>query len=341
MEVSPPEPRTPAIPSPDTRTLLLRALIESRPEYLSGNLVATRFGLSRVAIWNHIEQLNLEGYRIHAIRNRGYLLQAEPEVLHEAGLRAHAGKLGMVPRIYYHDQIDSTNSEVDRLLNEDVAMPFAVLAKGQSKGRGRRGNQWFSSSAGNLYVSFGFDPNLEIARMGHYTLWVGFCVCKYLRQQYGCECRIKWPNDLYLEGRKLAGILTEAKIETDRIRRLIVGLGMNVNGDAAQFPDHLKDRVVSLREALGHAVPFNECAAAILQVVFEASERYFREDIREALRSEWAEYDYLYGRKVLAVGTLETVSGVACGIDASGHLRIRQSDESVVTVHSGEVTLSL
>ncbi len=341
MAVSTPESGASIVPPPDTRTLLLRALMESHPEYLSGNLVATRLGLSRVAIWNHIEQLNLEGYRIHAIRNRGYLLQTEPEVLHESGLRAHAGKMGIKAPIYYHDQIDSTNSEVDRLLNEDVAMPFAVLARGQSKGRGRRGNQWFSGSAGNLYVSFGFDPNLEIARMGHYTLWVGFCLCRYLRQELGCECRIKWPNDLYLNGRKLAGILTEAKIETDRIRRLIVGLGMNVNGDASLFPDHLRDRVVSLRDALGRPLPFNGFAAAILQVVFEASERYFREDIRDALRSEWADYDFLYGRKVMAVGTLETVDGVACGIDSSGYLRIRQADESVVTVHSGEVTLSL
>ena len=322
----------------DIRYSLLEKLLASKDEFVSGGPIAESLGVSRVSIKNHVDQLVNRGYRITAIRNRGYRLEQEPQTFHEMGFRIHCSSKLPDAHLHCYKQIDSTNVEVDRLLNDGAVAPVIVVATTQSAGKGRRGNRWMSDTGENLYLSIGFRPEITASRIGQYTLWIGIAVAEFLRNHTGLDIKVKWPNDLYVNGKKVAGILSEAKIDTDHIQHLIVGVGLNIN--SMEFPEDLRKKATSIRTELGTALSFNRLASSIATTIVEQSGRYFREALNGEIQKKWEIYDFLKGRVVTANSTRDPVEGIADGIDADGHLLIRLENGETRAVHSGEVTMA-
>jgi len=328
------------IPVGDDELLIIRRLLDAEGDFVSGSDLAKVLNVSRPAIWGKLEKLRDQGFDFEAVRNRGYRLLKEPDVLHGALLRYRQEALGQDMPVLYFPAIDSTNSEAERQLTHGRRGPFAVVSSCQTKGRGRLGRVWESASAENVYLSVLFEPNIPAQQLQHFTLWAGIHICRSLQQFVPkAALKIKWPNDLHCEKRKFAGMLTEAKMDADGIRSIIFGIGINLNSNPNQFPPEVRPLATSLHAVHGEALPINTVAAHVLQAVQTAYDACIQGQTDESLPEAWAPLNALEGQTVTALRGEKEISGIAEGIDPSGALMLRQPDGSCETVRAGDVTL--
>lgn len=323
---------------PEIDVIILRELLAHRDAPVSGNRLAQLLGLSRVAVWMHLQKLAKQGFVIEAVRARGYRLKETPAQLHRALIRAHLGRQ-RAPNLICLERIDSTNSEAERRTAAGENVPLVILAREQTRGRGRRGRSWHSAPVGNLYSTFVFRPELEPARLQDFTLWMGVSLCELVENFCKLTPGLKWPNDLHLNGRKAGGMLTEARIDAEQVRDLIFGLGLNVNGRAGDLPPDLRRTATSLAEATGAPVDLNKFAAALIARVMRAYAEFVDGSYRRQFRKLWDRYDILRGQPVAVVQGSRTVRGLATGIDAEGSLLVRAESGATERFRAGEVTL--
>lgn len=320
-------------------TTILKELIATGDAFASGKILAERLGVSRVAVWSHIEKLRTAGFDVEARPRLGYRLRQVPDQLNRAFLQALLPTACQELTLHFHETIDSTNSEAERLLAGGEPTPFVVLSRAQTGGRGRLGRRWFSADHGNLYLTFVFQPRLPPQQMQTFTLWMGAAICDFLNQRENVPVQLKWPNDLLLDQKKIGGMLTEARVDHDQIRDLVFGLGLNVNGRRESLPAELREIATSIAAGAGRSLRLNEFAAALIHCVFEAYRVFTRRSHEEDFRRFWSRYDALFGEPVTACqGSLE-VSGIARGIDEDGCLLLAQANGSHHRVSAGDVTL--
>jgi BirA family biotin operon repressor/biotin-[acetyl-CoA-carboxylase] ligase len=214
-----------------------------------------------------------------------------------------------------------------------------VVAESQSQGRGRLGKDWLSPPGGGLYCSIILRPRLASADLPKLTLAAGLAVSRAVEKSCGLTPRLKWPNDLWLEGRKFGGILAEAFFETDT-NLVILGVGLNVNSELALFPPSLRDRVTSLLRESGRSWPRSKLLTTIRQEILAVTTRLEEEGFGGIL-AEWRERDALYGRELdWLARDGQVVRGIALGPDRDGLLRIRDGLGRVHEVLSGDLTLT-
>ena len=319
---------------------LLSELLAAESGYVSGTKLARLLGVSRVAIWMQLQKLAKQGFGFEALRSRGYRLVKKPDQLHAALVQAYLGSRLQPNHVLCLETVDSTNSEAARQLAGGAAVPLVILARAQTEGRGRRGRVWHSPPAGNLYSSFVFRPKLEPARLQDFTLWMGLNICELVANFCRIEPGLKWPNDLFLQGRKAGGMLTEARIDSDQIRDLVFGLGLNFNGRAGDFPDELQRTATSLADTVGAPLDLNRFAAALIGRVLTAYGQFLEGNYRDKFAELWARYDVLRGRPVSVTQGHVTVAGTATGIDDEGSLIVRLASGRTERFRSGEVTLA-
>jgi BirA family biotin operon repressor/biotin-[acetyl-CoA-carboxylase] ligase len=331
-------PRDPNL-NPSTEVTILRELLGSAPGYVSGNHLAKLFGFSRVAIWMQLQKLAKQGFEFEAVRSRGYRLVKTPSQLHHALILAHLTGRGRLPNLVTLDKVDSTNTEAERHLAAGTPTPLVILAREQTHGRGRRGRKWHSPAAGNLYSTFVFRPQLEPARLQDFTLWMGLNICELVANFCKLEPGLKWPNDLLVSGRKAGGMLTEARIDSDQVRDLVFGLGLNLNARREDLPGEIHDSAISLAEATGALIDINRFAAALVTRVFAAYGRFVENDYRAKFAELWQRFDLLRGQMVTVTQGARTFSGTATGIDDEGSLIVRLSSGKSERFRAGEVTL--
>ncbi len=324
----------------DPNAFLLSSLLKASPQFISGNYLAEKLKMSRVGIWSRIDKLRKTGLLIEACQNRGYRLAGEPNTLVRPLLEAWFKECKLEYPFHLLDRVDSTNSEAERLLASGHRAPFIVLSHQQEKGRGRMGRKWHSPKGGNLYLSIALQPNVELVKFRNFTLWQGVSIGKFLQKHTGVEdLRVKWPNDLLLNNRKLAGMLTEASIDCDQVRSIVFGFGLNINSSIKQFPNDLQNISTSLKEETGMEWRIHELAAKIVRVSIKASKECMKEDSGEKLLQQWEEMDFLKGQKVTIQSGKDQFSGKANGIDASGALILQARNGKRKAVNSGEVSL--
>lgn len=325
---------------PTPENIILREMLDREPGWVSGSELAAKLKVSRVSVWHHMEKLRGQGFAFEAQRARGYRLSARPSGLHPFLIEA---QLKVRPRgfaLLLHDEIDSTNDEAARQLAAGRPAPFAVLARRQTRGRGRFGRAWHSRAQGNLYASFGFRPRVAPERMQTFTLWMGVNVCELVANFTRLEPGLKWPNDIVFDGKKAGGMLTEARIDADQIRDLVFGLGLNVNGAPEGWPAELARRATSLAELAGNAFDLNRFAAALIGRVLLAYERFEAGEHRRGFAGLWHRYDVLLGRKVTVAEGSGRHAGTVAGVDDEGALLLRTDRGRTVRFRAGEVTLS-
>lgn len=324
---------------PTAEHVILRELLAHEPDWVSGSTLAHRLGISRVAVWQHMEKLRASGFEFEAQRARGYRIKTRPLALHapliETQLKVRPRQFSLVVL----DVVDSTNDEAARQLAAGRAAPFAVLARQQTRGRGRFGRAWHSESSANLYASFAFRPRVEPERMQTFTLWMGVNVCELLANFTGVTPQIKWPNDILFEGRKAGGMLTEARVDSDQIRDLVFGLGLNVNGRSADWPAELARRAVSLAEVTGANLDINRLAAALIGRVLLAWQKFAEGEHHGTFADLWNRHDVLRGKTIALVEGGRRHRGVVAGLDDEGALLLRDDDGHVQRFRAGEVTL--
>jgi BirA family biotin operon repressor/biotin-[acetyl-CoA-carboxylase] ligase len=326
-------------PNSDTQTIL-SALLDAPDTFVSGSLLAEQLGVSRPAIHGKVRKLREQGFEIEAVRNKGYRLFKEPEVLHADLISYYMEKSNAPIEVLYFPVIDSTNSEAERQLSRRHDSPFAIASSCQTKGRGRLGRDWHSASADNLYLSIVFEPNIPPQALQHFTLWAGIHICRALQSLVPkTPLKIKWPNDLHCNGRKFAGMLTEAKIDADSLRSIIFGIGLNVNSNPTKYPNDIQKTATSLYAVGGEELKLNQVAAKVITATQAAYDTCILGSPSENLVDAWAPLNSLSGQSVTAIMNNNEISGIACGIDESGALQLIDEGGILHSVSAGDVTL--
>src|ERR1039457_4652760 len=248
-----------------TDAKILSALREN-PAGVSGADLAGQLRVTRAAIWGRIEQLRQLGYEIEAGPHFGYRLVSAPDVLHADDLLARLGKTKVIGRdIRVFEQTTSTNDVIEKLARDGVKEGAVVFAESQTKGRGRLGRKWISPERKGLWFSILLRPDLRPQETTQLTVASATALRRAIQSETGLKPEIKWPNDILVGGKKVSGILTELSAELDRVKHVILGIGVDVNQGASEFPAELRKTATSLRIEAGKAISRPELATAILR----------------------------------------------------------------------------
>jgi BirA family transcriptional regulator, biotin operon repressor / biotin---[acetyl-CoA-carboxylase] ligase len=313
--------------------------LRATPEGVSGADLAEQLNISRAAVWARIEELRRVGYEIEAGPHFGYRMLAEPDVLLGDDLLARLGKTKVIGRdIRVFEQTTSTNDVVEKLARDGVPEGVVVFAEAQTKGRGRLGRKWISPRRKGLWFSVLLRPKLRPPEATQLTIASATALRRAIQSGTGLRPEIKWPNDIVMGGKKVAGILTELSAELDRVRYVILGIGVDVNLGAGEFPPELRKLATSLRIESGRTVPRAELATAILREL-DADYARIGGGGFARLADEWEAHCQTIGRNVTIQVGERRLRGRAESLDDDGALLLRTEHGRLERVIGGDVTM--
>ncbi len=305
--------------------------------YISGQELCNKFGVSRTAIWKVMKQLKEAGYNIEAQQNKGYHIVSAPDVMDAAELKSIWKPKWVGCEILYFDSIDSTNTKAQELAEKGYPSGTLVVADKQVAGKGRRGRNWESPSGCGIFMTLMLKPDINPNNASMLTLVSALAVAKALADITGKDAKIKWPNDIVIDGRKVCGILTEMSAQFDYINNIVIGIGINVNNSS--FPEEISATASSLRLLSGGK---KYRRAEIIEKIMEYFEKYYSIFLEtEDLSALVNEYDAMLvnmKRQVKVLDPKEPFEGTAMGITKTGEL-IVDTWESRKLVSSGEVSV--
>ncbi len=321
-----------------TDAKILSAL-RANPDGVSGTELAEKLRISRAAIWARIEELRHLGYDIEAGPHSGYRLISVPDVLHADDLLARLYKTKIVGRdVRVFEQTTSTNDVIEKLARDGVKEGVVVFAESQTKGRGRLGRKWISPAHKGLWFSLLLRPNLRPQEATQLTVASATALRRAIHSETGLNPEIKWPNDILVRGKKVAGILTEMSAELDRVQHVILGIGVNVNTGAGEFQPELRKLATSLKIESGRAISRADLATAIL---YELDRDYARVCAGgfAALADEWEAHCTTIGRDVTIQVGERRLRGRAESLSDEGALLLRTEHGHLESIIGGNVTL--
>jgi len=324
----------------DTAAELLALFAAAGDSWVSGEAISRRIGVSRTAVWKHVEALRALGYQVEAAPRKGYRLIARPDLLtpEEVSAGLTTRRLGRV--IEYRETVGSTNDLAKDLARKGVPEGLLVLADQQTAGKGRLGRSWLTPPGAAIAMSLVLRPALPPHEAPRITLAAAVAVTEAVRDMTGLPAGIKWPNDVQLEGRKLCGILTEMEAELDRVAFVVLGIGVNVGLRREQMAPALRETATSL--ALEGAIGVRR--AVLVQAILSRFEQAYDDLLAgrfPQVLSRWRSLSVTLGRpvRVHGLGGQVTLEGVAQDVDDDGALLVRDADGCLHRVLSGEVSL--
>jgi BirA family biotin operon repressor/biotin-[acetyl-CoA-carboxylase] ligase len=313
--------------------------LRENPDGVSGAALAEQLKISRAAVWARIEELRRAGYEIEAGPHFGYRLVSSPDAVHADDLFARLGKTKVIGRdIRVFEETTSTNDVIEKLARDGVKEGAVVFAESQTKGRGRLGRKWISPARKGLWFSILLRPDMRPQETTQLTVASATALRRAVQLETGLKTEIKWPNDILAGGKKVAGILTELSAELDKVRHVILGIGIDVNLDAGEFPAELKKIATSLKIESGRIIDRARLATAILR---ELDEDYSRicSGRFAAVANEWEENCATIGKNVTVQIGERKIRGRAESLDDDGALLLRTEHGHLERITGGDVTL--
>jgi BirA family biotin operon repressor/biotin-[acetyl-CoA-carboxylase] ligase len=318
---------------------ILTALRAAGGGSVSGAELVHDLGISRAAIWARIEELRSLGYEIEASPHEGYRLLHALDVLLADDLLSRLGKTKVIGRdIQVFHETTSTSDVVEKLARDGVKEGVVVFAESQTKGRGRLGRKWISPSRKGLWFSVLLRPDMLPQEATRITIAGATALARAIREQTGLTAQIKWPNDILISGKKVAGSLTELSAELDHVKYVILGIGLNVNMSLSDFPSDLRKIVTSLRIESGRAIQRAELCAAILRELDRDYTRVCAGKF-EAVADEWERLCCTLGHNIgIRIGD-RVLHGRAEALDSGGALLLRTEHGRLERIIGGDVTV--
>jgi len=315
-------------------------ILRESPEYVSGEAISNVLGISRNAVHKHVNSLRKRGYRITGVSRRGYLLEDEPARLSMGHLTQRTENTMFGHSFRYHDEIGSTNVEAKALALKGAPEGTVIIAESQAAGRGRLGRQWLSPAGKGLLFSVILRPDLSLSHAHLLTIVTAIASAEAIEKHLCAQpVAIKWPNDLYIENRKVGGILMEVAGEQDEVDWVVLGMGINVNTDYSELPVALRRTATSLKLAGDKTLDRSDLLATLLLTLETHYKRVLREGFDAALTA-FRKRDYLLTRRVSVETRQGPVTGAAAGIDDRGALLVEMGSRHIRSFHSGDVTLN-
>jgi BirA family biotin operon repressor/biotin-[acetyl-CoA-carboxylase] ligase len=323
---------------PMTTDAKILSALRDNPDGVSGAELAEQLGISCAAVWARIEELRSLDYEIEAGPHFGYRLVSAPDALHADDLLARLGKTKVIGRdIRVFEQTTSTNDVIEKLARDGVKEGVVVFAESQTKGRGRLGRKWISPERKGLWFSILLRPNLRPQETTQLTVASATALRRAIQSETGLEADIKWPNDVLIGGKKVAGILTELSAELDRVKHVILGIGVDVNLGAGEFPPELRKLATSLKIESGNAIERAELATEILRELDADYEKICSGQFA-SIADEWEERCVTIGRDVMVQIGGRKLRGRAESLDDDGALLLRTEHGRLEPITGGDVT---
>lgn len=322
----------------NTKNKILTLLEKNRGKSLSGEEIAKMLGISRNSVWKAVNSLRKEGYNISSANNRGYALQHDNNILSVAGMLPFIKNQEAASKIHIYKSVESTNKMAKEMAVNGSEHGTIIIADTQTSGKGRYSRNFYSPSGGGLYMSFIFRTEvLCFSKPSLITTSVAIAVCRAIQAVSGKQAKIKWINDIFLDDKKVCGILTEAvaDLESGNIEWIVVGIGINVSNRTEDFPEELRQIAGSIYPHGMEGVIRNQLAAEVINRCLEL--KTWQDD--EAMYKEYRERSTLLGRRITVTVPNETYEANAIDVDINGHLIIRKDSGEVIGLSSGKVSI--
>ena len=294
--------------------------------FVSGQTLAQRFSKSRAAVWKAIKALRKEGYVIDAVTNRGYCLSSENDLLSAEIIKS---RLSCKINVHYFDSIDSTNTEAKRRISSGDLSEMLIVANEQTSGRGRQGKSFYSPALTGIYMTLVIHPDVSLRNAVTATTAAAVAVCRAIETLTELKPQIKWVNDVYLNGNKICGILTEAvsDFETGTVSSVIIGIGINIK--TVNFPSEIEN-AGSLGIDIRRADLIAETANELMKITlgdYKGFIDYYRS------------HSLILGRKINYIEDGKITAATAMEIDETGGLTVKKENGEILTLRSGEISI--
>lgn len=304
--------------------------------YISGEQLSQELNMSRTAVWKHVNALRALGYHVEAITSVGYKLVASPSLLLPLEIKNGLKTDYIGHNIHWEYEVASTNTIASQLADQGATEGTIVVSEGQKQGRGRMGRTWISQPEMGIYFSLILRPKFAPIKASCLTFMSAIAVAEALEQSLGIQAQIKWPNDVMIHGKKVAGILTELRAEIDTIHYIVVGIGINANNK--KFPKPLQGKVTSLALEAHQ----NVSRVKIVQTLLQTLERWYRIVLNEDTErtfARWRELSCTLGNRVEVNVGDEILRGVAARLGADGSLYVNLDSGEERQILTGDVTM--
>lgn len=318
------------------RDQILSLFLNAGDVFLSGETISQKLGVSRAAVWKHIGHLRESGYAIEAVPSRGYHLMKQPDLLVPMAVQSGLDTQWVAKRVEYFTQTDSTNQRAQELGEQGAEHGTVVIAEGQSAGRGRMGRAWSSPTAVNIYTSILLRPKILPIQAAQLTFLSAVAVARTVEAISDIQVAVKWPNDILLGGKKIAGLLNEISAEMEGIHYVVLGIGVNLNMTEDQFPDDLRYPATSLLLATGQRVD----RLAFIQELYRQLDGLYLLFCQQGfipIRLAWEALFEMVGLQVSVDCGGTIFSGAVEGIAEDGALLLRLASGDQQQIYSGDV----
>ncbi|MFB6466029.1 biotin--[acetyl-CoA-carboxylase] ligase [Cytobacillus sp. Hz8] len=322
----------------ELRKKLLDAFTNSDGEYLSGQLLGDLLGISRAAVWKHIEELRKEGFELEAVRRKGYRILKTTKKVTADEIRLGLKTKFIGQNIHYEDSVDSTQKVALQLGLNGAKEGTIVIAEEQVSGRGRMERPWHSPKYTGVWMSLIIRPNIPIQNAPQLTLLTAVAVVQAIEEVTTLSPQIKWPNDILLNGKKITGILTELQAEADCIKSIIIGIGINVNQKLQDYPQELQEIATSL--AIEAKKEINR--AELIRAVFTKFEKLYDLYLQsgfQPIKLLWESYAISIGKTITARTLTKEIKGKALGITEDGVLKLEDEYGEIHYIYSADIDL--
>lgn len=319
---------------------ILKRFLLSNEKPISGQQLAEEFGISRTAIWKHLQTLQEEGYTFDTIKKKGYILTSKPNRVDPARISLLLNTKRFGKSIHYLDECTSTQTIAHELARNGAEDGTIVTTENQSAGRGRMDRPFKSTKGKGIWVSIIIRPDIPPHQAPQFTLVAAVAVVHAMKSLYkNFTPVIKWPNDILINGRKSTGILTEMIAEIDHVQALIVGIGINVNQQLNDFPEELQSIATSVSIEEDKEVDRAQLIAELLNYLEKYTDQYLEQGFTP-IKALWEEVSGTIGKRIKATTLREVIEGEAIGITDQGVLEIRLDDGSIKGVYSADIEIN-
>ncbi|WP_025026797.1 biotin--[acetyl-CoA-carboxylase] ligase [Caldalkalibacillus mannanilyticus] len=318
------------------RIQVLHQLLENEKEYLSGEELSKVLQISRTAVWKHIEELRKEGYVIEAQKKQGYRILEIPTTLSASTLLPKLSTKWLGHELHVYKEVESTQLIAQKLAREGAPSGTIVIADTQLAGKGRLGRKWYSPPGTGAWLSLILRPEIPVPSAPQLTLLAAVAILKGIRKVTPLEAGIKWPNDVLINGKKVAGILTELSAEADQINHVIVGVGINVSQEEKDFPEELQQMATSLEQEQGESIDRNDLIVSVLKEWEELYEMYIQYGF-SPIKTLWEAYTVSLGKEIVARTLQGQYQGLALGITDEGVLLLQDREGVIHKIYSADI----
>lgn len=312
---------------------ILRRLLEEGT--VSGQALSEEMGVTRAAIWKQMERLRELGFQIEATGRSGYKLIACPDLLMEPMIRLRIDTKWVGKEILYFRELESTNKHARMLAAQGAQAGTLVIANGQTQGRGRRGRGWISPMGDGIFMSLILRPKMHPSKVAKLSLLTAVAVAQAIDEVTGLEARIKWPNDIVCEGKKVCGMLLEMTADEQCVHDVVAGVGINVHQE--EFDPEIRETASSLQLLCGRFIRRSDVVCAFLRR-FEALYEQMEQDEEEIMR-QYRELSATLGQRVQVISLSGTFTGTAEEITDEGALCVRDEEGVLREVLAADVSV--